>query len=406
VSDSAIAVGLIGVNGQVAMSTTVGAFAVTAGITAPHGMVTCDPIFEPLRLTELARMTFFGWDLRAEPHRARVEASSLSAHAADLRDQLDRVEVFDAPRLGVSARILQLAGPPKDGQPTTRRAAAEQILRDISEVRARHRVDGVVVVNLASTEPVSPASACHEALDLFERALDDDDPAITPAMLYAYAALRAGACYVNFTPSVAAEIPALRQLAARTATVTAGKDAKTGQTLLKSVLAPMFRLRRLRVEGWYSTNILGNEDGFVLADDLHRDGKLQTKRELLGQLLGYDDVDHQVHIHYFRPSGDAKEAWDNVVFRGWLDTPMSLSLHWRGVDSALAAPLVLDLARLTRFAHAAGEVGVATHLAPFFKAPIDTHEQGFVEQARTLAAYCANHAERLACRSVARVRST
>ena len=228
-----------------------------------------------------------------------------------------------------------------------------------------------MLVNLASVERSgdlsSPVLASAEA---FERGLDEEDPEIGPAMLYAYAAIMEGAPYVNFTPSVAADAPALVELARREGVPVAGKDGKTGQTMIKTVLAPALRSRALRVDGWFSTNILGNGDGHILSDPDSLASKIDTKGSVLDDMLGYEVPDHIVNINYYRPRGDDKEAWDNVDLTGFLGQRMQLKVNFLCGDSVLAAPLVLDLARLADLARLRGDSGVQDQFGLFFKAPM------------------------------------
>ena len=254
------------------------------------------------------------------------------------------------------------------------RAQTEAVRADLRAFRRDQDLDAVVVVNLASTErwpdPAAPALATLEG---FEAGLDADDPAIGPAMVYAYAALAEGVPYANFTPSRAADVPALAE---RAGVPVAGKDGKTGQTLLKTVLAPGLRARALRVEGWYSTNLLGNRDGQALEDPASLASKLETKGSVLDSILGYPVEDHLVDIRYYRPRGDSKEAWDNVDLVGFLGQRMQLKVNFLARDSILAAPLVIELARLLDLARRRGEGGVQEQLGAFFKAPMTRDATG------------------------------
>ena len=189
-------------------------------------------------------------------------------------------------------------------------------------------------------------------------------------MVYAYAAISEGVGYGNFTPSLAADVPALVELAAQRGVPVAGKDGKTGQTMMKTVLAPAFRSRALRVEGWYSTNILGNRDGLALDDPASLESKLATKAQALESILGYPVEDHVVRIDYYRPRGDQKEAWDNIDLVGFLGQRMQLKVDFLCRDSILAAPLAIEIARLLDLAQQRGEGGVQRHLGWFFKAPM------------------------------------
>jgi myo-inositol-1-phosphate synthase len=253
----------------------------------------------------------------------------------------------------------------------TRRAQVDAVRADLVRFRAEQDLDGLVLVNLASTERwPDPAAPALQSAEAFEAGLDADDRSITPAMVYAYAAIAEGVGYVNFTPSLAADVPALVELAERRGVPIAGKDGKTGQTMMKTVLAPAFRSRALTVEGWYSTNILGNRDGLALEDPDSLSSKLQTKASVLDSILGYTVEDHVVRIDYYRPRGDSKEAWDAIDLVGFLGQRMQVKVDFQCRDSILAAPLAIELARLTDLAAQRGEGGVQTQLGWFFKAPI------------------------------------
>jgi myo-inositol-1-phosphate synthase len=210
-------------------------------------------------------------------------------------------------------------------------------------------------------------------------------------MLYACAAFDRGFSYVEFTPAIGVAVPALQELALKQHVPWYGRDGKTGETLLKTVLAPMFRARNLQVLSWEGFNILGGGDGRVLADPAHKRAKLRSKAGVLGKALGY--APHaSVGIEYVPSLGNWKTAWDFVHFRGFLGTKMSLQFIWQGCDSILAAPLVLDLARLAEFAQRRGEAGPMTHLACFFKDPLDVDQHAFADQCRLLTDYVARHA--------------
>jgi myo-inositol-1-phosphate synthase len=250
--------------------------------------------------------------------------------------------------------------------------------------RERHGLARVVVVNVSSTEPPVPHVDEHDSLAALEAALAD--PARTvlpPSSLNAYAALRAGCPFVDFTPSPGIRLPALHELAMSMGLPYAGADGKTGETLLRTVLAPMFTARALKVRSWAGTNLLGGGDGANLADPDQAKGKLDSKARGLAALLG-DGVTAPLHIDNVPDLGEQKTAWDHVSFEGFLGVRMSLQLTWTGLDSALAAPLVLDLARLTAAAHAAGAKGPLGALAFFFKDPIGTDEHRFAQQTELL----------------------
>ena len=233
-----------------------------------------------------------------------------------------------------------------------------------------------------------------QTIEAFEAGLDAGDPDIGPSMLYAYAAIREGCAFGNFTPNMAADVPALLALAVSEGVPVAGKDGKTGQTMVKTVLAPGFRARALRVRGWFSTNILGNRDGEALHEPESLKSKLATKAEALDSILGYPVEDHVVSINYYRPRGDEKEAWDTIDLVGFLGRPMQLKLNFLCRDSILAAPLVLEIARCLALASRTGEAGVQEQLSTFFKAPMsaegDVPEHALMRQEQALHEWLAS----------------
>ena len=262
-----------------------------------------------------------------------------------------------------------------------RRAQTEVIRADLRRFRSTESLDGCVVVNLASTERWPDLTAAVlQTPQAFEAGLDADDPSISPGMLYAYAVIMEGCGYANFTPSLAADAPALVALTETRGVPVAGKDGKTGQTMMKTVLAPAFRSRALQVEGWYSTNILGNRDGLALDDPASLASKIDTKGKVLDSILGYPVEDHVVRIDYYRPRGDQKEAWDAIDLIGFLGQRMQIKVDFQCRDSILAAPLALELARLLDLAQQRGQGGVQEHLGWFFKAPM-TRDGGQPEHA-------------------------
>lgn len=243
-----------------------------------------------------------------------------------------------------------------------------------------------MVVNVSSTEPPLQVGPEHHDLALLEDTLQRPGTVLPTSSLYAYAAFRAGCPFVDFTPGAGARLPALGQLAEREGLCWAGSDGKTGETLVKSALAPMFASRALRVRSWAGTNLLGGGDGATLADPAARSSKTASKGGGLTSALGYE-VDAPVHIDYVPDLGEWKTAWDHVSFEGFLGTRMTLQFTWQGCDSALAAPLVLDLARLVARAHEAGQTGPLAPLAFFFKDPAATREHRLAAQCEALLAW-------------------
>jgi myo-inositol-1-phosphate synthase len=246
-----------------------------------------------------------------------------------------------------------------------------------------------VIVLVSSTEAVRDEQPEWADLEAFEQALDAGR-AQPASVLYAYAALSSGRAFVNFTPNLGSSLPALRALAKARRVPHAGQDGKTGETLVKTVLAPMFHARALKVLAWQGYNMLGNRDGQVLEDPSHKAAKLRNKDEVLRDILG-GDFHSKVGIDYVPSLADWKTAWDFVHFEGFLGARMSLQFTWQGSDSALAAPLVLDLARLAAFAAAQGESGEMAHTACYFKAPLAGGTHDFHQQHARLLEYAARH---------------
>jgi myo-inositol-1-phosphate synthase len=371
-----VGVAVVGLGGAVATTAVAGLELLRQGVSGSSGLplaglrVDGRPAEQMTGLVPYTDLIVRGWDL----------------DGSDLRKAAEQHGVLDPHQLEQAGSFLSSVTPwPAAGNADfcrnvtggnvvvaeTRRAQAEAVRTDLRRFRDEEQLDGLVMVNLASTERwPDPSAAALLSAAAFEDGLDADDPAITPAMVYAYAAITEGVGYVNFTPSLAADVPALVELAEARGVPIAGKDGKTGQTMLKTVLAPAFRSRALTVEGWYSTNILGNRDGLALDDPDSLDSKLQTKGSVLDSILGYPVEDHLVRIDYYRPRGDQKEAWDAIDLVGFLGQRMQLKVDFQCRDSILAAPLAIELARLTDLAQQRGEGGIQHQLGWFFKAPI------------------------------------
>ncbi len=358
---------LVGVGGAVATTVAAGLERIRQGSEDRVGLPLA--AMTSAGLADYARVEIAGWDLNPDDL-----ATAASRHGVLSRETLSSVsDSLSAIRpwagSGNAAFCRNIVGD-NTTRVNSHLGTVEQIRRDIAGYRARTGIDRLVVINLASVESWPDDTAAFATTDRFERALQDNDPAISPAMLYAYAAIREGVPYGNFTPSLAADIPALAALAQARGVPVAGKDGKTGQTFLKTVLAPAFRDRALHVDGWFSTNILGNSDGLALDDPASLRSKLKTKGSVLDDILGYRVEDHVVHIHYYRPRGDDKEAWDNVDVSGFLGQRMQVKVNFLCKDSILAAPLVIEIARCLDLAQRRGEAGAQDQLGVFFKSPM------------------------------------
>lgn len=253
---------------------------------------------------------------------------------------------------------------------------AEQLIAEIAEFKKNNNCDRLVMVWAASTEIYLETSEIHNSIEAFEKALYDDADDIAPSMIYAYAAIKSGVPFANGAPNLTVDIPALRELSEKEGVPICGKDFKTGQTLMKTILAPGLKSRMLGLEGWYSTNILGNRDGEVLDDPENFKTKEESKLSVLEHILQpdvypdlYEGFSHVVRINYYPPRGDNKEGWDSIDIVGWLGYPMQIKIDFLCRDSILAAPLVLDLALFLDLAHRAGQKGIQEWLSFYFKAP-------------------------------------
>jgi myo-inositol-1-phosphate synthase len=282
------------------------------------------------------------------------------------------------------AYVRRLDGP-NVKKVNSKRGQAEELRQDIRNAMARTGAKRAVMVWCGSTEVYMKPAACHNSIEAFEKALDQNDADISPAQLYAYAAIKEGIPYANGAPNLSADNRALEELARENGVPLAGKDFKTGQTLLKTVLAPGFKARMLGIDGWFSTNILGNRDGEVLDDPDSFKAKEVTKSGVLDTILQpdlypdlYGKLYHKVRINYYPPRGDAKEGWDNIDIRGWLGYPMQIKVDFLCRDSILAAPIVLDLALFMDLAKRAGYGGIQEWLSFYFKSPHT--EQGHVQE--------------------------
>ncbi|MFO0935284.1 MAG: inositol-3-phosphate synthase [Gemmataceae bacterium] len=386
---------LIGAFGGVGTTTAVGLSALARDAAQPIGMVTALPQFQKCDWDTLDQFVVGGHDIRNGSflstarelqRRAGVFSNEmLTACEADLNSWSANVKpgVIYRPNDAIAQmadrRDVRLAPDPI--------AAIQQIQQDLREFESDHNLDQIVVINVASTEPPFPIGDDHQTMAGLERILDRPNPPPLPtSSIYAYAAIDALYPYVNITPSLGASFPAMEELARLRGTPHAGQDAKTGETLLKSVLAPMFAKRNLKVLSWVGHNILGNRDGLVLSDPMNKASKIQSKEGLLAELLGYRPQSH-VSIEYIESLDDWKTAWDHIHFEGFLGTKMTLQFTWQGCDSILAAPLVLDLARLALRAQRRGQSGALTPLSCFFKSPIGVKEHDFGRQFELLEQY-------------------
>jgi myo-inositol-1-phosphate synthase len=376
--------------GAVSTTTIAGVLAVRRGLAKPIGSLTQmgtvrlgkrtdkrSPLIKDfVPLANLDDVVFGGWDIFEDnSYEAAKTAGVLAPELLEqIRPELEQIKPW--PAVFDRQYVKRLDGPNvKKG--ANKMELAKQLREDMQRFKQQHGLDRMVMVWCGSTEIYMTPGPAHANLDAFEKALEANDPSIPSSMVYAYAALKEGIAYANGAPNLSADVPALLQLADQMHAPVAGKDLKTGQTLLKTVLAPGLKARLLGVEGWYSTNILGNRDGEVLDDPESFKTKEETKKSVLDYILQpnlypdlYKDLHHVVRINYYPPRGDNKEGWDNIDIFGWLGYPMQLKVNFLCRDSILAAPIVLDVALFMDLAKRAGMNGIQEWLSFYFKAPM------------------------------------
>lgn len=388
-----IGVWFIGVCGGVATTTVLGLTALRKGLAGTVGLVSQLPQFAGLDLVGWEHLVLGGHDIRTtslvtEARKlARVShalnESLVDACAAEL-EQIDRA-VRPGVLWNVGSAIRELADTPLRHRQERPWQSLERLRADLRQFQQEHGLERVVVVNVASTEPPADPARFPRTWDAFEAWLRTADLSCTlpSSCFYAAAALELGFPYINFTPSLGSTLDAIGELAVRRRTCHMGQDGKTGETLLKSVLAPMFAHRNLDVMSWVGHNIFGNLAGRVLDDPHNKKSKVATKDRVLREVLGYAPQT-LVSIEYIESLGDWKTAWDHIHFRGFLGTPMVLQFIWQGCDSLLAAPLVIDLIRFTELAYRRGETGLLSFLASFFKSPLGVSDHNFERQFQRL----------------------
>jgi myo-inositol-1-phosphate synthase len=388
-ADGKLGVLLVGL-GAVSTTTIAGVIAVRRGLARPIGSLTqmgtirlgkrtegrSPAISDFVPLASLDDVVFGGWDIFEEnSYEAAKTAGVLDGDLLEqIRPELERI----APMPAVFERkyVKRLDGPNvKKGK--NKRELAEALRDDIRRFKSDNGLSRLVLIWAGSTEIYMQETPAHASVEAFEKALEASDESIPSSMIYAYAAIKEGIPYANAAPNLSADVPALLQLAQRTGSPVAGKDLKTGQTWMKTLLTPGLKARLLGVEGWYSTNILGNRDGEVLDDPESFKTKEESKKSVLDYILQpnlypdlYKDLHHVVRINYYPPRGDNKEGWDNIDIFGWLGYKMQLKINFLCRDSILAAPIVLDTALFLDLASRAGMSGIQEWLSFYFKSPM------------------------------------
>ncbi len=375
--------------GAVATTVVAGVEAARRGLAKPIGSLTQlntirlgkrtddrTPLIKDfVSLSELEDLVFGTWDpIPDDGYESALNAGVLERHHLDPMEDFLR-SVKPMPAVFDKEYVRRLDGPNvKKGE--NKFDLARQLREDIRRFKEENGCERLVMVWCGSTEIFLRTGAVHATLEAFEQGMRDNDPAIAPSMLYAYAAIMEGVPYANGAPNLSADIPALEEAAIERGVPLAGKDFKTGQTMMKTILAPGFKARMLGVEGWFSTNILGNRDGAVLDDPESFKTKEESKLSVLEHILQpekypdlYKDLYHKVRINYYPPRGDNKEGWDNIDIVGWMGYKMQIKVDFLCRDSILAAPIILDLALFLDLAKRSGQSGIQEWLSFYFKSP-------------------------------------
>jgi myo-inositol-1-phosphate synthase len=380
--------------GAVSTTTIAGVFAIRKGLAPPIGSLTqmgtirlgkrtegrSPQIKDFVDLAGLDDIVFGGWDIFEDDcYAAARTAGVLESSLLDqVRGEMEAIKPM--PAVFDQRYVKRLNGPNvKKGR--TKKDLAEQVVDDIRRFKQAHGCSRLVMVWCGSTEVFMTEGPVHQSRAALEQGLEQNDDAIPSSMIYAYAALAEGIPFANAAPNLTADVPGMLELAAKTKAPVAGNDMKTGQTLVKTIIAPGLKARLLGVRGWYSTNILGNRDGEVLDDPESFKTKEESKKSALDYIFQpqlypdlYKDISHVVRINYYPPRGDNKEGWDNIDLFGWLGYPMQLKINFLCRDSILAAPIVLDVALFLDLAKRAGMAGIQEWLSFYFKAPMHARE--------------------------------
>jgi myo-inositol-1-phosphate synthase len=375
--------------GAVATTFIAGVESVRKGHTRPIGSLTQlqtirlgkrsenrNPLIKDfLPLATLEEIEFAGWDvIEDNVYETCVKSGVLKRE--DVEPIADFLKTIVPMTAAFDQNYVKLLHGKNVKDVKTRREMADAVRQDIRDAMKKSGATRAVMIWCGSTEIFQKVSKCHLSIEAFEKGLDDNDLAISPSQIYAYAAIKEGVAYANGAPNLSADLPALEDLARQEGVPIAGKDFKTGQTLIKTILAPGFKTRMLGIRGWFSTNILGNRDGEVLDDPESFKSKEVSKAGVLDSILQpelykelYGDLYHKIRINYYPPRGDEKEGWDNIDIFGWMGYPMQIKIDFLCRDSILAAPIVLDLALFLDLAQRAGRSGIQEWLSFYFKSP-------------------------------------
>jgi myo-inositol-1-phosphate synthase len=383
---------LIGALGDIATTLIAGKLIIQRGLASTNGLITTKEPISNLNLPSLDQLVIGGIDIRHHSLLDSLESIYTNSRTIS-REQINAIkdDVLSIDKNIVKDELITWTSKDESSEKLTLEQIVERISGYIREFKDHNALENVIVVDISSAEPALGGTNIDASLDEFiDQVKSDSKEKISPSSLYAYTAFSEGCSHINFTPNIGALIKGLQHLAHQQNVLFCGNDGKTGETLLKTILAPMFLCRNLEVLSWEGVNLLGNKDGLTLSKEENRALKLQNKGNVLSSILGY--TPHSgVSINYVPSLGDWKTAWDLIHFKGFLNVNMTMQFTWQGCDSILAAPLVLDMIRLVDFAWQNGEIGSMPHLASFFKNPIGVKEMEFTKQMDLLINYALQH---------------
>ena len=385
---------IVGLGGAVASTFVIGTLSVRNGFSKPigsisqlseitikkDGVITEPKIKDIIPITPLENIVFGGWDIFPESvYDAALHAEVLTKE--DIEKVAEEAKAIKPMQGAFDQEFVKRLNGTHVNDTTNKWELAQQIREDIKNFKKENDLDRVVIIWAASTEIYVPMTETHMTIEALEKAMKENSPEIAPSMCYAYAAISEGVPFINGAPALTVDMPALIDLSVKNKVAVCGKDFKTGQTMMKTVLSPMLKTRMLGLSGWFSTNILGNRDGEVLDDPDSFKTKEVSKLSVIDTILEpakypelYGDIYHKVRINYYPPRKDNKEGWDNIDLFGWMGYPMQLKVDFLCRDSILAAPLCLDLVLFTDLAQRCGSFGIQTWLSFYFKSPM--HEMG------------------------------
>lgn len=387
-----LGVWFMGALGDIATTAITGALAADKGLTSKTGLLTELAPFSELELVQTEQLVFGGFDISSKTLNQSVESLYNKSRTIS-REILDAIypEITKINQDIHRSKNYAWSINKQDADLPELGTITSTLRQALTEFKTKHNLSHVVVVNLSSVEPMPPMSSEYNKLDSFIKLVSDDrKDLVSPSMICTYVAFLEKCSYVNFTPNIDIALGCLQELAQSQKVNYCGNDGKTGETLVKTALAPMFLCRNLEVMSWEGTNMLGNNDGLSLSDPDNRASKISNKQNVLHNILGYP-VHSGVHIDYVPSLGDWKTAWDFIHFKGFLDVTMTMQFTWQGCDSILAAPLVLDLVRFSEYAYRNQEAGPMQHLSSYFKNPLGVEPMALYKQFEDLLSYAKKH---------------